>query len=333
VFQFAWPWMALLLFLPWLLRWLLPPVAVDSRGVLYAPFILGFGDSKVSRRSEVTGWRRWLSLLVWILLVTAAMRPQWLGEPIELPESGRNLMLAIDVSGSMKVTDLDPEAGRITRLDVTKEVAGEFVSRREGDRLGLILFGTRAYLQAPLTFDRQTVGTLLNDSQIGIAGRETAIGDAIGLAIKRLRESPQGQSVLILLTDGANTAGNVPPRKAAELAKQAGLRIHAIGVGAEQMIVNSVFGKQAINPSADLDEDTLKFIADTTGGQYFRAQDKKALQAIYAELDKIEPVTGGERSVRPVISLYPWPLSIALILTMLWALSQVFPRRRKVTVE
>lgn len=330
MFQFAWPWIALLFPLPWLLRRLLPPAAVDSRGVLYAPFSIDFEEANVSSRSGVAGWRRWLSLFIWCLLVIASMRPQWLGDAIELPESGRNLMLAIDVSGSMEIPDLDPDAGRITRLDVTKDVAGEFISRRKGDRIGLILFGTRAYLQAPLTFDRQTVTTLLKESQIGIAGRETAIGDAIGLAIKRLRKSPTGQSVLILLTDGANAAGNVPPRKAAKLAKQAGLRIHTIGVGAERMIMNSFFGQQAVNPSADLDEDTLKFIAETTGGQYFRAQDKKSLQAIYAELDKIEPVTGGERSVRPIVSLYPWPLGIALGLTMLWVLSSIFPLRRKV---
>ena len=329
--QFAWPWIALLLPLPWLLRRALPPAAANRNGALYAPFKLDFEDSSGSQRGGVGGWRLLLGLLVWILLVLAAMRPQWLGDPFELPESGRNLMLAIDVSGSMRAADLDPDAGKITRLDVTREVAAEFISRREGDRLGLILFGGRAYLQAPLTFDRQTVAALLGDARIGIAGRETAIGDAVGLAIKRLREFPPGQSVLILLTDGANTAGKVAPRQAAELARQAGLRIHAIGVGAERMIVNSVFGRRAVNPSADLDEDTLKFVASTTGGRYFRAQDKKALQAIYAELDKLEPVSGGERFVRPVIALYLWPLGIALGLTMLWALSAIIPLRRKVT--
>jgi Ca-activated chloride channel family protein len=321
--QFAWFWMLLLLPLPWVMRRVLPSVDMRSGGVLYAPFILYFEDSPSAQRSNIPSWRKSLVLLIWLFLVVAAMRPQWLGDPIELPENGRNLLLAVDVSGSMKMTDLDPEAERVTRLDVTKEVAGEFISRRKGDRLGLVLFGSRAYLQVPLTFDRPTVAALLNDSQIGIAGRETAIGDAIGLAIKRLQKSPKGKSVLILLTDGANNAGNVPPRKAAELAKQAGLRIHTIGVGADRMIVNSVFGRQLVNPSEDLDEDTLKFIATTTGGQYFRAQDKKALKAIYAELDKLEPVSGGERSVRPIISLYPWPLGIALVLTLFWALIEV----------
>ena len=332
MFQFAWLWMVLLLPLPWIMRRVLPPVDMQSGGVLYAPFILNFEDSPSAQRSNMPGWKKLLALLVWLLLVLAAMRPQWLGDPIELPENGRNLLLAVDVSGSMKMTDLDPEAERVTRLDVTKEVAGEFISRRKGDRLGLVLFGSRAYLQVPLTFDRPTVAALLNDAQIGIAGRETAIGDAIGLAIKRLQKSPKGKSVLILLTDGANNAGNVPPRKAAELAKQAGLRIHTIGVGADRMIVNSVFGRQLVNPSEDLDEDTLKFIATTTGGQYFRAQDKKALKAIYAELDKLEPVSGGERSVRPIMSLYSWLLGIALVLTLFWALIEVFslPGRKEV---
>jgi Ca-activated chloride channel family protein len=321
--QFAWFWMLLLFPLPWVMRRVLPSVDMRSGGVLYAPFILDLEESPSAQRSNIPGWRKWLVLLIWLFLVVAAMRPQWLGDPIELPENGRNLLLAVDVSGSMKMTDLDPEAERVTRLDATKEVAGEFISRRKGDRLGLVLFGSRAYLQVPLTFDRPTVAALLNDSQIGIAGRETAIGDAIGLAIKRLQKSPKGKSVLILLTDGANNAGNVPPRKAAELAKQAGLRIYTIGVGADRMIVNSVFGRQLVNPSEDLDEDTLTFIATTTGGRYFRAQDKKALKAIYAELDKLEPVSGGERSVRPIMSLYPWPLSIALVLTLFWALIEV----------
>ena len=311
--HFAWPWLALALPLPWLARRLLPP-APDAGGVLFVPFAAALADAGAApARALGRGWRA-LALLCWLLLVLAATRPQWLGEPVALPASGRNLMLAVDVSGSMEQTDLDP-AGRRTRLDVIKEVARRFIERRVGDRIGLILFGTRAYLQAPLTFDRHAVIELLADAAIGIAGRETAIGDAIGLAIKRLRRVP-GESVLILLTDGANTAGRVAPRKAAELARQAGLRIYTIGVGAERMAVPGLFGTQLVNPSADLDEDTLRYIARTTGGRYFRATDRGALAAIYRELDRLEPVAAEARTVRPVDELFLWPLGLALALSV-----------------
>ncbi len=202
-----------------------------------------------------------------------------------------------------------------TRLDVVKQVAGEFIQRREGDRVGLILFGTQAYLQTPLTFDRSTVRTLLDESVIGIAGRETAIGDAIGMALKRLRNS-DGETVLVLLTDGANTAGHVAPLKAAELAAQQGLRVHTIGVGGKPRAVRGLLGMQMINPASSLDEETLKAIAQATGGSYFRADDREALEAIYQRLDELEPVTRGSRMVRPVTALYPWPLGAALLLSL-----------------
>ncbi len=267
-------------------------------------------------------------LLIWLLLLTAAARPQWLGEPTELPETGRNLMLAADLSGSMETPDLDIDGEQATRLDAVKSVAGAFIERRKGDRIGLILFGSQAYLQAPLTFDRTTVHRLLNQAMIGIAGRETAIGDAIGLAIKRLRQAPEGMAVLILLTDGANTAGRVPPRQAAELAAQAGLKIYTIGIGAEKMRVRGLFGSRIVNPSADLDEETLGYIADTTGGKYFRARDLEALQGVYQQIDALEPVAGGSRLVRPITSLYPWPLSGSLLLSLFTALTLLWSSTR-----
>ncbi len=243
------------------------------------------------------------------------------GRATELPETGRNLILAADLSGSMESPDLDIGGEQVTRLDVVKKVAGAFIERRQGDRVGLILFGSQAYLQAPLTFDRTTVRHLLDQAMIGIAGRETAIGDAIGLAIKRLRQAPEGMAVLILLTDGANTAGRVPPRQAADLAAQAGLKIYTIGIGAERMRVRGLFGSRTVNPSADLDEEMLTYIADTTGGHYFRARDLEALQAVYRQIDTLEPAAGGSRVVRPITSLYPWPLGAALLLSMIFALA------------
>lgn len=322
--EIDWPWIFLLLPLPLLVRFLVPKARLAESAALYAPFVL---DLEVTDSSGAALKSRLLRLLtaslIWILLVTAASDPHWLGEPVELPETGRSLMLAVDISDSMKTPDLDYTGSEATRLDVVKNVAGDFLERRIGDRLGLILFGSEAYIQTPLTFDRATVHILLNEAMIGLAGPRTAIGDAIGLAVKRLREAPKGKAVLILITDGANTAGMVPPRRAADLAATIGLRIHTIGVGAERMYVSSLLGTRAVNPSMDLDEETLKYIADTTGGVYFRATDRRALQDIYHTLDELEPMEAGSRVVRPVTSLYPWPLSAALGLSLAWALLDV----------
>lgn len=327
--HFAWPWIFLLLPLPWLVRRLAPAAPPASGGVLYAPFAPYLAASAGSSARPPRLGRTLALLLIWLLLLAAAARPQWLGEPGELPETGRNLMLAADLSGSMETPDLSPQGEEVTRLDVVKGVAGEFIERRQGDRVGLILFGSQAYLQAPLTFDRITVRQLLDQSMIGIAGRETAIGDAIGLAVKRMRQAPAGQAVMILLTDGANTAGQVAPRQAATLAAQAGLKIYTIGIGAETMRVRGLFGSHRVNPSADLDEETLKFIATTTGGRFFRAEDLNALKAVYQQIDALEPAAGSSRLVRPVTSLYPWPLAGALLLSLLLALAGLWHQPRR----
>ncbi len=322
MFDFAWPWMLLCSPFPWLIWRFMPPASGLTQGVLYAPFVdtsqpINTTKKILSSKKKIS-LRAWAGIICWVLLVLAIARPQWLGEVIELPESGRNLLLALDVSGSMEIADMDE--GWSNRLDVVKQVAGEFVQRRNGDRIGLILFGSQAYLQAPLTFDHATVNTFLQETVIGIAGRETAIGDAIGMALKRLHNT-SGDTVLILLTDGANNSGQVQPLKAAELAAQQNLRIYTIGVGGLPQQISGVFGTQMRNTASDLDEETLQAIADMTGGQYFRATDKKTLTDIYRQLDKLEPVPEGSRLVRPVTELYPWPLGISLILSFILAIS------------
>lgn len=324
----AWPWLLLLLPLPWVVRRWWPPATGGGGAALYAPFALDHAGTGASPAGTRAGrWRLWLAALAWLCLLAAAARPQWLGEPVSLPQAGRNLLLAIDVSGSMETPDLALDGSRATRLDVVKQVAGEFIEQRGGDRVGLVLFGTQAYLQSPLTFDHVTVRHFLDEAVIGVAGRETAIGDAIGLAVKRLREAPGAEAVLILLTDGRNTAGAVSPGRAAELAAQTGLRIHTIGIGAERMPVQGLLGTRLVNPSADLDEETLRAVADTTGGRYFRARSREDLQAVYEQLDELEPVEGESRVVRPVTGLYPWPLGAALVLSLLLALTPVIGRR------
>ena len=313
--HFEWPWLALLLPLPILIRVLLRPVDLHQDAALRVPFLQEFRQQASTSRTSINRQRLLLlAVLGWLLLVVAAMRPQWLGDFVEIPVSGRDLMLAVDLSGSMEERDFIIEDEQVDRLTATKWVAGQFIERRVGDRLGLILFGEQAYLQTPLTFDRETVKTLLYESAIGLAGQSTAIGDAIGLAVKRLRERDEQSRVLILLTDGANTAGAVQPLAAAELAAREGLKIYTIGIGADEMIVRSIFGSRRVNPSADLDEKTLRAIADKTGGRYFRARDTRELEQIYALLDELEPIEKDVQRFRPQAALYYWPLALALLI-------------------
>ena len=322
MFNFAWPWLFIGLPLPWLLRRFVPPVQQQQGLALRVPFYAQAAavQGGMGKQYQRAYTRLILATLAWILLVAAAARPQWVGEPIELPIAGRDLMMALDISGSMEQKDFEVQGQQVTRLQLVKLVAGDFIQRRQGDRLGLILFGSQAYLQSPLTFDRNTVERLMNDAIIRMAGPATAIGDAIGLAVKRLKDSPPDQRRLILLTDGANTAGVVEPVQAAELAAQAGLRIYTIGLGAEAMRVGGFFGSRMVNPSRDLDETSLKKIAELTGGRYFRAKDTQALESIYKELDALEPVDSDAQVFRPIQALYHWPLAAAAGLILLLGL-------------
>ncbi|MCW8128353.1 vWA domain-containing protein [Microbulbifer halophilus] len=320
MFEFAWPWVFALLPLPLLARGLLPR-AKPLSSALKVPFYAELSQHGGGSPSNLLNLA--LMTVIWVLLIAAAARPQWYGEPITQTSSARDLLVAVDISGSMETPDMLLNGRPAMRIKAVKDVVGDFVERRKGDRLGLVLFGTRAYLQAPLTFDRETVDTLLQEAQIGFAGQGTAIGDAIGLSVKRLTQRPAEQRVLILLTDGANTAGEVSPLKAAELAQQAGITVYTVGIGAEEMVqpglLGSRFGARRINPSRDLDSETLQAIADKTGGRYFRAHNPEELAQIYRELDKLEPVEQEAASYRPLKSLYIWPLGAALLLALLWA--------------
>lgn len=340
MWSLAWPWVLLTLPLPLVFHHFLAEAKGLSEAGLRVPSIDSFATLKDrSGTEQFFNWRFWAAALAWLLLVVAAARPERIGEELDVPVTGRNLMLAVDLSGSMDQKDFELAGLRVDRLTATKAVASDFIERREGDRIGLILFGERAYLQVPLTLDRETVNILLMESFIGLAGEKTAIGDAITLAVRRIYEQKkdEGDQVLILLTDGANTAGEVPPLKAAELARQVGLRIYTIGIGAEQLEVSSLIGgRRRINPSADLDEDTLTQIAQLTGGHYFRATDTASLQDIYKLVDELEPVEEPESGFRPVKSYYPYPLGLAFALVALLclvSLMQRFARRRVAEVQ
>ncbi len=330
MWSLAWPWALVALPLPLIFRYLLPEAKGLSEAGLRVPNIDSFATLKDrSGTEQLLNWRFWIAALAWMLLVLAAARPERIGEELDVPVAGRNLMLAVDLSGSMDQKDFELVGRRVDRLTATKAVASDFIERREGDRIGLILFGERAYLQVPLTLDRETVNILLMEAFIGLAGEKTAIGDAITLAVRRVHEQKkdEGEQVLVLLTDGANTAGEVQPLKAAQLAQQVGLRIYTIGIGAEQLEVSSLIGgRRRINPSADLDEATLTQIAQLTGGRYFRATDTASLQDIYKLVDELEPVVEPESGFRPVKSYYYYPLGLAVLLVTLMSLVSLLKR-------
>ncbi|WP_404339034.1 vWA domain-containing protein [Pseudoalteromonas mariniglutinosa] len=326
MFEFSWPWLFLLLPLPWLLT-LLRPVKQQGQLRLRIP---GFTKNDLtsqfihqpSRKISITEW------LIWIMLVSAVANPTWLDEPISLPSEGRDIMLAVDLSGSMTEQDMAYQGQYVDRLTMVKAVLGDFIEQRQGDRLGLILFGDTAFLQTPLTRDVKTVSQMLTEAQIGLVGRATAIGDALGLSVKRFANKEQSNRIVVLLTDGQNTAGNLDPDDALLLAREEGIKVYTIGVGSDNPRGFSLFNMGGMGGSS-LDEGLLKRIAEQTGGLYFRAKDVAGLQQIYQELDKLEPISSDEQTFRPRLSLFYIPLLIALglsCLTMLLSLIRQFTR-------
>jgi len=319
MFEFAWPWLWLLAPLPWLLRALLP--AADSgQAALRVEFLgeLAHLGGRAARPGSLTGARRLLPyLLGWLLILAAAARPQWVGPPQPLDVSGRDLLLAVDVSGSMDTPDMQLGEENISRLNLVKQLLGRFIDSRQGDRVGLILFGSQAYLQAPLTADRRTVHTLLEEAQIGVAGRNTAVGDAVGLAVKHLRKRPDNSRTLILVTDGASNSGVVTPAVAAALAASERVRVYTLGIGAEPDPLAA-----GTTPS-DLDEPMLRHLADVTHGAYFRVRSSEELAAVSRQLDRLEPIRQQPDQARPTKELYPWPLALALLLSLLMALTRL----------
>lgn len=308
MFELAAPWWWCLLPLPWLLGPLLPAQA--NLWALRVPFLQRLPASSGLTSPSRPGWS---GLLFWLCLLGALSRPQWLDEPIQIPTTGRDLLLAIDTSGSMRERDLLLNQQPASRLEVIQWVVRDFIAQRQGDRLGLVLFGERAYLYTPLSFDRHTISQMLQESEIGLAGQQTAIGDAIGLALKTLKDRPSSQRVLILMTDGQNTAGAMPPLKAAELAAKAGVRIYTLGIGADEIDVNRGFFRQRV-ANTELDEATLKAIAEQTHGRYFRARTQADLQQIYQQLNQIEKIELEQQPLRPTEELFYWPLLAAIAL-------------------
>jgi Ca-activated chloride channel homolog len=314
--EFAWPWAFAALPLPLLLWWLLPPYRA-RRASVQIPFFARVAEAtgQTPQVGAVILRRLPLQMIVatmmWILIVGALARPQWVGDPITREIAARDMMLAVDTSGSMNERDFKtPEQRVLQRLDGVKQIVGAFIARRKGDRIGLILFGTKAYVQSPFTQDLRTIQTLLDQSQVAMAGEQTAIGDAIGLAIKAFEASKAEQRMLILLTDGNDTASRVPPAHAAEIAQQHGLVVYTIGVG-----------DPAATGEDRVDLETLRDVASTTGGRFFRAESGEQLEAIYADIDKLAPVKRQMETWRPKLPLFQWPLGAAVVLGLIvWSL-------------
>lgn len=333
MFHFHFPWFALLIPLPLLLRWLLPVSLKEKRdevAEIHFPALerlkTVFPACKTTKRKN--DWLFFgLLLLSWVLLIVALMQPEKVDQFRQVKNKGYDLMLAVDISASMQAMDFSTRDKAINRLDVTKEVVSNFIKGRSGDRLGLILFGQYAYLNVPFTLDTVSVSRMLNDAVPGMAGNATAIGDAIGLGVRTLRERPEGSRVLILLTDGEDNSSSIPPLEAAKLAKQYGIRIYTIGIGKNGLVPfpNQIGGYSM--GEVTMDEELLKEIAKETGGQYFLATNRKMLASIYAKIDELEKSEANETLFLIREPLYQYPLALSLIALMVLTLFQLLHRR------
>jgi len=322
MYSLSYPWLLLLVLVPPVLRRLLPAYR-EARPALAVPWFRRMADllgQTPARGAEVAraGLPKLLFLwLLWALLVVAIARPQYLEPPVSRTLPTRDLMLLVDLSGSMETADFNNAAGEtVDRLTAVKEVLDEFLTRREGDRVGLIVFGNAAFTQVPFTQDLEAARILLEETRVRMAGPRTAFGDAIGLAITLFEESEVEDRVVIALTDGNDTGSRVPPAEAARIAEDRGISIHVIGVGDPAAV-----GEE------QLDEEALRTVATTTGGRYFHAADRDELQEIYAELDRIGTREVETATYRPRLDLFHWPLAVFLVLSLLVHAGLLLPRR------
>lgn len=312
--ELVWPWAFLLLLLPFAIHYLVPAQGTKE-AALTVPQVdaFVFSDSEGNQRQTTKPILMWLLItLAWLALSTALSRPQWTGEPTVLPTISRDLVLALDISGSMAQADMQIEGREYTRFSVVKHAVQNFVSQRTGDRVGIVLFGSLPYVYVPMTPDVKTASQMLTDAPIGIAGRSTAIGDALGLAIKQTLEHPATHRVAVLMTDGASNYGELDPLEAAELATSYDVRVYTIGIVPSQSsgLVFSLFRTRSNN----VDEELLTEIAQRTGGQYFAAENLDSLQGIYEHIDELEPIENEGQVVRPKRSLFHFPLAAAICL-------------------
>lgn len=312
---FAHAWVVLLVPLPVLVAWLVPPQKRSSTAVR-VPFLGRLRQAGAQGVRSVTRswWPILLQTVVWLCLLAALARPQWLEPPIERSIPTRDLLLVVDLSGSMDHEDFTDGAGQtVNRLTAAKEVLSDFLQRREGDRVGLVVFGNSPFLQVPFTTDLGLCQQLLNETAVGMAGPRTALGDALGLGIQLFENSDAPEKTIILLTDGNDTDSAVPPREAARAARDAGITIHAIAMGDPTTV-----GEEKI------DSETLQQVAETTdSGTFYLALNREELEGIYEQLDQIETRETKTVSHRPRHDLYFWPLAVALLISLVSHVSEM----------
>ena len=309
-FEIAYPWVFWSLPLPLLIHWIFPAVRMKSASLFFPLFTKAqeYTGQKARRsalikRRNILVW--FLMLLTWSLLIVALSGPQLLGEPELKVKTSRNFLLVADISFSMANKDWKIDGQRKTRWEAVRSITHDFIDKREGDRMGLIFFGSAAYIQAPFTPDLQVVNQLLDEADVGFAGQMTNIGRAIIKGIEMFDKDSLESKVMLVLTDGVDAGQDVLPLDAADLARKDSILIYTIGIG------------NANASGSDLDEVTLKEIAELTGARYFNGQDVVEMEKIYEELDKLEPIEYEEESYKPVSLLYFYPLGTALILALL----------------
>jgi Ca-activated chloride channel family protein len=321
VLQLAHPLLLLLLPLPWLVARVLPPhrsrvVAVKVPFLDRLSELMGTTPGRGAEQTHPPRLQRLLSTLLWLLVLLAMARPQWLEEPVVKTLPMRDLLVAVDLSGSMETEDFSDAKGRtIDRLSAVKQVLGEFLDRRVDDRIALLVFGSAAFVQVPFTEDNEVIAQLLEEATVRMAGPRTMMGDAIGLAITLFDRSEVDERMMILLTDGNDTGSQIPPQRAAEIARDKQVVVHTIGVGDP-----SAAGEEA------LDDEALRLVAETTGGRYFYAADRAELESVYAELDRLTPRAVETVTHRPQRDLFFWPLGSALVLSLVYHASAALKR-------
>ncbi|MCO4322003.1 VWA domain-containing protein [Aliidiomarina quisquiliarum] len=323
MFEFGFVWVLMLLPLPLLL--LLSNRKQQARLTIRFPGVAA--RLPTAALSHQSSWRSFVHrylvpMLIWLCVVLAAAQPRWVGEPIAQQKEAREILIALDLSGSMRQEDMVMNGQRVTRLYAAHHILGDFIRRRQGDRIGLIIYADTAHLYVPMTADLDTVARLAEEAEIGLVGQSTALGDAIGLSIKYFLDRSSNQRVILMLTDGMVNSGNLSAEQALLLAKNNDVRIHTIGIGSDEMIVPGLFGDRRVNPSQELNEDFLTEVAAVTGGEYFRARNVNEMERVYQIIDELEPLASGEHYFRPQKSLVYWPLAAAMLLVLLQAFSR-----------
>ena len=320
---FVWPFVAFILPLPLLVWLVFPHIHMTGKNIvsdaLRVPFFNRVAGMTHHRRSSSGRMIALFMILAWVCFVLSAMRPVRYENELPAFHEARNIMMAIDLSTSMARKDFDINGYSVSRVEVVKSVVRDFIVKRAGDRLGMVIFGTKAYTLAPLSQDLKTLDELFADVNLGIAGEQTAIGDALAMAVQNVAKIPKGKKIIILMSDGYNNAGTVMVSQAIELAKTQGIAVYTIGIGSERKNKTTFLGLLGGNDNPGWDEMTLKKIAKDTGGRYFRASSTKDLIDVYREIDRLETMTVENKGFKPKRELFYYPLLLGLIF---WLIAQ-----------